>query len=193
MLDGPSGGIRVKRFNYDNKAVYQLVAANTPETVTSQGFPVENNKINWNGSVPLPIYSEDNLTSVDIENNQNDIQSYVKMAEQRLVYRDDNLKVMMSPGTRDRRYVFIEQDFESFKTCLNDVNVKSPLDLSNEIKLKDSDCKSFAQSFNKLTDSKVDVGIPRGVLKITSIGKIISYYYSVQSSNSNMNSAFEKA
>ena len=193
MLDGPSGGIRVKRFNYDNKAVYQLVAANTPETVTSQGFPVENNKINWNGSVPLPIYSEDNLTSVDIENNQNDIQTYVKMAEQRLVYRDDNLKVMMSPGTRDRRYVFIEQDFESFKTCLNDVNVKSPLDLSNEIKLKDSDCKSFAQSFNKLTDSKVDVGIPRGVLKITSIGKIISYYYSVQSSNSNMNSAFEKA
>ncbi|MGN0902558.1 MAG: hypothetical protein ACI4M9_04660, partial [Succinivibrio sp.] len=196
IIDNPSGGIRIKRKDSENKDIYQLVAANTPETVTSKGFPVKNKKIDWNGSVAFPVYSQKNLTPAESEicvlgDNADD---YVPMNEKRTVYYSQDLIIQMSPGTKDRRYVYVVQNFESFRSCLDKADISSYLDLSQEIKLSDAECKKFGQLLKKLIeDNNIDVGVPRGAIKISLIGKIVKYFYSVASSNSTMNAAFENA
>lgn len=191
MLSSPSGGIRIKRKNLDKKDIYQLVAANTPETVTTQGFLLDNNKIDWNVSVGLPIYSQKSLTSTDPNCCTPNEKEFVSMNEKRLVYKSDSITVMMSPGTKDRRYIHIEQTFDSFIRCLDSTTISSYLDLPNEIVLKDNECKLFGKNLSELIEGNIDIGIPRGKIVIELLGKTISYYYSVSSSNAKMNQAFE--
>lgn len=56
IIDGPSGGIRISRKSFNNNEVYQMVAANTPDTVLSKGFSVRDGKVSWNDAVMVDSY-----------------------------------------------------------------------------------------------------------------------------------------
>ena len=195
IVSAPSGGIRIKRKDLNKKDIYQLVAANTPATAISQGFPIDNEKrIDWGKTVNMSIYSQDRLTSIDLDTCDPNENAYVSMDTVVEVYRTDIITIKMSPGTKDRRIIYIDQSFEDFRICLNKPNLLSYFDLSNEISLNKDECKKFGMELSKLIDGKINCGIPRnGKLILLSIGNKISYYYKVESSNAKMNLAFESA
>ena len=105
------------------------------------------------------------------------------MDEKRIVYRDSETIIIMSPGTEGRRYIFIEQSFDKFNECLSNIFF-SYFDIDSEVTVKDS--KSFSTKLGVAI-----AGIPRGTLKISSIGKTIKYNYIVVSSNNTMNKAYD--
>ena len=191
IIDAPSGGIRIKRKNSEQKVIYQLLAANTPETVLSKGFPVNaSGEILWKKSIDVDCYVDDNLTRT--KSNSCDYDIYVNMDEKRVVYQSEDIVVQISPGTIDRRYIFVEQDFQSFNICMGN-KFKSPLDLNSEYKFDRAQLNEFLLKLKEYIDDDVEIGVPRSGIKISSIGKTINYFYSVETSNAKMNKAFASA
>jgi CRISPR system subtype II-B RNA-guided endonuclease Cas9/Csx12 len=186
IIDAPSGGVRIRRRNLDKTPIYQTVAANTPSTVLSKGFLLERKngiaKVDWKKPITMDSYIGKNLTFSDgtpISSND-----FVTMDEKRIIYRDHETIIMMSPGTEGRRNIFVEQNFEKFNECVSNI-YGSYLDIDSEITLDDP--KVFS------TKLGIDIaGIPRGTIKISSIGKTIKYYYTVVSSNTAMNKAYDE-
>ena len=186
IIDAPSGGIRIRRRNLDKTPIYQTVAANTPVTVLSKGFLVEKKngiaKVDWKSPITVDSYIGTNLTFSD--GNPISSNDFVKMDEKRIIYRDHETLLMMSPGTEGRRYIFAEQSFEKFNECLSN-RYASYFDIDSEIAIEEP--KEFSTKLGIAI-----AGIPRGTLKISSIGKTIKYNYTVVSSNTAMNKAYDE-
>lgn len=184
LVDNPSGGIRIKRINDEKEPVYQLVAANTPVTSISKGFESdETGNVQWSKSIPTEAYTNGNLTILDTQRTS--CKHYVKMNEDRLVFASDApyLKIYIKPSSVDRRKVIIEQEFSDFIKCLgSNPNYRSYHDLPSVITLENA---SNISSINSLC------GKPRGgKIELLSIGKIIKYSYSQESSGIKVNHSY---
>lgn len=183
VLAYPSGGIRIKRQDFDGNPVYQLVAANTPDTVMSKGFGAENGILNWKKSVNVEAYAGNRLTKFDSPINLSE--DFVSMGEKRDIVIDGITRISMSPGTEGRRFIFIEQSFEDFNKCIGGEYL-SYFDIPSELKV--TDLELFKQNLNCSI-----AGVPRGNLKITEVGSIIKYNYTVNSSNDEMNKSYNSS
>ena len=196
IIDGPSGGIRIKRQNYEGKSVYQLVAANTPDTVMNKGFASDNNgKLDWSRPVKVKCYESKNLTLEDVFSTAcSSDQPCVLMSERKLVYKNGETQVFMAPGTTPRSKVYITLKFDDFKNCLNDPNINDPLDVKSDYAFpKDaSKIKEFANNLQQLCNNAVEVGKPNGNLLISKIGEVISFEYTVSSRSAGMKSLYNQ-
>lgn len=190
IIDGPSGGIRISRKSFNNNEVYQMVAANTPDTVLSKGFSVRDGKVSWNDAVMVDSYIGKNLTTVDkAVSNSN---CFVPMDEERLVFKDDSLSIFMSPSSEGRRMIRIIQSFDDFNFCLGH-KFKSPLDMPSDMTLaSNGNCHELDNLISKI--NKDFIGKPRdGKIKLLSIGNKVCYWYQVASSNKKMQEVFDNA
>lgn len=190
IIDGPSGGIRISRKSFNNNEVYQMVAANTPDTVLSKGFSVRDGKVSWNDAVMVDSYIGKNLTTVDkTVSNSN---CFVPMDEERLVFKDDSLSIFMSPSSEGRRMIRIIQSFDDFNFCLGH-KFKSPLDMPSDMTLaSNGNCHELDNLISKI--NKDFIGKPRdGKIKLLSIGNKVCYWYQVASSNKKMQEVFDNA
>lgn len=188
VISTPSGGIRIRRQSFDNKDVYQMVAANTPETVLSKGFSIQNGKVSWSDTVMVDSYIGKNLTAVDKAVTVSDC--FVPMEEERLVFKDDSLSIFMSPSSEGRRMIRIVQSFDDFNSCLGD-KFKSPLDMPSDMTLASNDsCHDLDNLLSKI--NKDFTGKPRdGKIKLLTIGNKVCYWYQVASSNKKMQEVFD--
>lgn len=190
VISTPSGGIRIRRQSFDNKEVYQMVAANTPETVLSKGFLIQKGKVSWSETVMVDSYIGKNLTSVDKAVTSSNC--FVPMDEERLVFKDDSLSIFMSPSSEGRRMIRIVQSFDDFNSCLGN-KYKSPLDMPSDMILASNDsCHDLDNLLAKI--NKDFIGKPRdGKIKLLSIGNKVCYWYQVASSNKKMQEVFDNA
>ncbi len=187
VISTPSGGIRIRRQSVDNKDVYQIVEANTPESVLFKGFFVHNEKVSWSDYVMLDSYIGKNLTYVGEPVANSDC--YVTMDEERLVFKDDSLSIFMSPSSKDRSMIRIVQSFDDFNSCLGG-KFKSPLDVPSEITLVTNDsCHDLDNFLSEI--NKDFIGKPRdGKIKLLSIGNKVCYWYQT-SRNKKVKAVFE--
>ena len=63
IIDGPSGGIRIRRKSFNNQDIYQMVTAGSAK---SKGFSVKNGKVSWDDFVMIDTYISNNLTPADL-------------------------------------------------------------------------------------------------------------------------------
>lgn len=189
LLDNPSGGIRIRRINDDLVPVYQLVAANTPVTSISKGFEAdESGNVKWDTPIPADPYTKGNLTILDARKSPS--KHSVKMNDERLVYASDEpyLRIYVKPSSVDRRKLTVEQNFSDFVKCLGDnQNFKTFHDLPSVIKLDKPD--DFSKIFSEITGNSL-CGKPRGKLELLSVGKIVKYRYSQESSGKEINKSY---
>lgn len=94
IIDGPSGGIRIRRKSFNNQDIYQMVTAGSAK---SKGFSVKNGKVSWDDFVMIDTYISNNLTPADLSGSYSN--SFIPMDEERLVFKDDSLSIFMSPST----------------------------------------------------------------------------------------------
>lgn len=187
IIDGPSGGIRIRRKSFNNQDIYQMVTAGSAK---SKGFSVKNGKVSWDDFVMIDTYISNNLTPADLSGSYSN--SFIPMDEERLVFKDDSLSIFMSPSTEDRRMIRIIQSFDDFNFCLGN-KFKSPFDIPSVITLKSNkDCHDLDNFLSKI--NKDFIGKPRyGNLKLLSIGNKVCYWYQVVSSNKKMQEVFNNA
>lgn len=187
IIDGPSGGIRIRRKSFNNQDIYQMVTAGSAK---SKGFSVKNGKVSWDDFVMIDTYISNNLTPADLSGSYSN--SFIPMDEERLVFKDDSLSIFMSPSTEDRRMIRIIQSFDDFNFCLGN-KFKSPFDIPSVITLKSNkDCHDLDNFLSKI--NKDFIGKPRyGNLKLLSIGNKVCYWYQVISSNKKMQEVFNNA
>lgn len=186
MIASPSGGVRIRRQDMNGNAIFQMVAVNTPETVLNKGFSVKEDKVDWKNSANIEAYSGNNLTLKDTPINITN--NYVLMSEIRTIIKNDDLIIRMAPGSEGRRIIYIEQSFDDFNKCMNK-RFKSLFEITSEIKLNKDEIEIF-----KLKLNFKFAGVPRlGSIKVTNIGKLVKYYYTVDSSNAEMNSFYDRA
>lgn len=187
VISTPSGGIRIRRQSVDNKDVYQIVEANTPESVLFKGFFVHNEKVSWSDYVMIDSYIGKNLTYVGEPVANSDC--YVTMDEEHLVFKDDSLSIFMSPSSKDRSMIRIVQSFDDFNSCLGG-KFKSPLDVPSEITLVTNDsCHDLDNFLSEI--NKDFIGKPRdGKIKLLSIGNKVCYWYQT-SRNKKVKAVFE--
>lgn len=187
IIDGPSGGIRIRCKSFNNQDIYQMVTAGSAK---SKGFSVKNGKVSWDDFVMIDTYISNNLTPADLSGSYSN--SFIPMDEERLVFKDDSLSIFMSPSTEDRRMIRIIQSFDDFNFCLGN-KFKSPFDIPSVITLKSNkDCHDLDNFLSKI--NKDFIGKPRyGNLKLLSIGNKVCYWYQVVSSNKKMQEIFNNA
>lgn len=187
IIDGPSGGIRIRRKSFNNQDIYQMVTAGSAK---SKGFSVKNGKVSWDDFVMIDTYIRNNLTPADLSGSYSN--SFIPMDEERLVFKDDSLSIFMSPSTEDRRMIRIIQSFDDFNFCLGN-KFKSPFDIPSVITLKSNkDCHDLDNFLSKI--NKDFIGKPRyGNLKLLTIGNKVCYRYQVVSSNKKMQEVFNNA
>lgn len=180
MIASPSGGIRILRQDMNGNAIFQTVAANTPDTVLSKGFLVKDDKIDWKNKVNVEAYSGINLTI--LKGGYNNISgNHVSMDEIRTIYKNGETIIRIAPGTEGRRIVYVEQSFENFNNCMNK-RFKSYFDIPSEIKLSHDEIKLLEAFEQNLGFDKL--GNPRnGIIKVTNIGITVKFNYKLQSSD----------
>lgn len=190
VKDDPSGGFRIRRRTPDGNAIWQLHATEA----TYKAFAVVDGNIDWNRPVPMDYL----LNSPDVSGlgqRHETVEKNVPFGQWLTVA--DNLgngilRVDMAPGTKDRRYIRIHQATDQFFECLKaggvDIDSSDFLQLDAEIKLPKDKRKRFNEALGYAW-----LGKPRSNLFIETLGKIIEYWYIVESSNQEMNQYYQKA
>lgn len=184
VISAPSGGIRVKRKTASSDYVYQLIAANTPDTSINQGVILENNQIDFEKkAVFVDIYTEKNIVFSPYKSSRAKAshKDFLPMDERILLVDNENIKVEASLSTADRRKVFVTVSFDEFNIGLKN-KFSSYLDLKEEYTLKDN-CSDLFEYLESLIDDKnINISKPRNKkISFTVIGKTLCFSYNTDS------------
>ena len=184
VISAPSGGIRVKRKTASSDYVYQLIAANTPDTSINQGVILENNQIDFEKkAVFVDIYTEKNIVFSPYKSSRAKAshKDFLSMDERILLVDNENIKVEASLSTADRRKVFVTVSFDEFNIGLKN-KFSSYLDLKEEYTLKDN-CSDLFEYLESLIDDKnINISKPRNKkISFTVIGKTLCFSYNTDS------------
>ena len=187
VVASPSGGFRIKRKTPDGKYIWQLMSI---EGTYASGFDVNDNKIEWNNTTILSQLTESkNLTLIGSRYAPAPDDSVKFNHWLKIPCEDTRIHSLeIAPGTKDRRYIRITQSFVEFSSMLkvcSDEQYSTPESLGSEIKLD-------AEAFQKVLKNEL-FGEPRSNLFIQKSGKVVTYWYIVESSNSSMKAAYFNA
>ena len=135
----PSGGIRLERRTYPDKApVYHMMASDGQVTM---GFEVKNGKICWDTPVIRRELVSEHLTPKDYTTkSEADVEAVARLDEYRTLYETQALSLAMMPATKARPKIRIRMPFEQFKAWLSAQKLKkcvvpeTPLNLIGEYK-----------------------------------------------------------
>jgi len=189
VVSKASGGFRIRRTTATAQEVYQLYNIAGAKCA---GFASRNGEVSdWKRPLLKKELVHDNLTPLDVAEYAAD--ESVGLLDFRLVAEENDITVYIAPGTADRRYVRLELPFPTLRNWLTNAEAvaipDSPLGLPSEIILKKS--KAFAPT----EPAKVAklLGTPRSHLFVEQLGSRVRLWYIVESSNSDMSRAFNRA
>lgn len=180
-----SSGVRIKRKDSNGNDIYQLYMLNDTKC---KGFVVnEKGVIDWSSDLVADLYKQPTLTILNGRYLKAD--QYVRMDQWYEVDcgRDDVI-VKMCPGTSGRRYIEITQSKKQFEDWTGYIS-GSFWNYPVTIKL------SSQQIANFVKNSQMPLlGKPRsGQITVITLGNTLKYWYCVESKNSMMNEAYQKA
>ena len=172
-----------------------------------KGFAVENGIVNWRKSVNVDAYIGKNLT---LSKAPASISSdFVEMNQTRCIFSEVNksnplnnrLIIRMSPGTKGRPIIFIEQSFKDFQKWFsnNIKDLKTPLEIKTSYILEKNDIDQFIQNlpkgykFKPRIDAEKKKAKTKAKIIVTHIGDIVKYYYESSSCTKDMKKAFDQA
>ncbi len=184
VIDGPSGGIRVKRKTASSDYLYQLIAANTPDTSIVQGVVLENNEINFEkNAVFVDVYRDKNIVFSPFKsaNVSSENKDFLSMSERILLVDNGNIKVEASLSTADRRKVFVTTSFDEFNLGLHN-KFSSYLDLKESYILGDKSSYLMKHLESLIDDENIKISKPRnGKISFIAIGKTVCFCYKTES------------
>lgn len=185
IIDGPSGGFRLRRRTPEGEYIWQLVAV---EGSPSIGFSVsDKGEIDWkNTLLKAEFIHSPNLIPLNYR-HQETPPTHTLPFDLWLPVESglSDAHISIAPGTKDRRYIKVTQSITEFNAWTGLNENESSIALNDEVKI---DSKHFQTMHNiKL------LGKPRSNLFIENIGLTITYWYIVDSSNSDMNAAYQTA
>lgn len=188
VIEGPSGGIRVKRKTASSGYVYQLIAANTPDTSIAKGVVLENNKIDFEkNAVFVDSYKDKNIvfSPFKISNASAENKDFLSMSERILLVDNENIKVEVSLSTAARRKVFVTTSFDEFNLGLQN-KFSSYLDLNEDYSLGDKSSNLMKHLVSLIDDDNIKISKPRnGKISFIAIGKTVCFCYAADSDISN--------
>lgn len=176
---------RIQRKSFDNTPVYQIYSIKTK----GAGFEANGKTVNWKKPSLLPQLVHKNLTPLDFSMEESKSEGMVSMDEWRIVYDENDTKVFIAPGSIPRRYVKIEVPFSIFQSWLSEEDRKtidSPMKITYKFKI--SKPLHADPSIAKI------IGKPRdGAITVREVGNKLILFYSVDTSNVEMNQSYNKA
>lgn len=185
IVDRPDGGFRIQRKSLDDTSVYQIYSINTK----GAGFEADGKTVNWKKPSLLPQLVHKNLTPLDFSIEGSRSGEMVSMDEWRIVYDNGETKIFIAPGTILRRYIKIEVPFSTFQSWLSGEDrqkINSPMKMAYKFKI--SKPLRADPSIAKI------IGKPRdGAITVREVGNRLILFYSVDTSNVEMNQSYNKA
>ena len=176
---------RIQRKSFDNTPVYQIYSIKTK----GAGFEANGKTVNWKKPSLLPQLVHKNLTPLDFSMEESKSEGMVSMDEWRIVYDENDTKVFIAPGSIPRRYVKIEVPFSILQSWLSEEDRKtidSPMKITYKFKI--SKPLHADPSIAKI------IGKPRdGAITVREVGNKLILFYSVDTSNVEMNQSYNKA
>ena len=185
IVDSPSGGYRIKRVAPDGSNIWQLMSI---EGTGSCGFAVNDKGVDWKRAVAIPALRDSTVVAIgERYQTEPSAQVYFDDWKPLQISNESIIAAAMAPGTKDRRYISVNQKLSDFKAWLfkSGVEIQSPFEITSEIKV---DAAKFQEAHG------IDIlGKPRSNLFITKVGEIVSYWFIVESSSAAMNQSYEQA
>ena len=181
QIGSGSTRVRVCRKNLSNEKIYQLYIL---DQAKSKGFAVsKDGTIDWKKDVIADFYYQPSFTIVGARFEAHS--EHVRMDQWLTVHQEKDLCIRMSPGTIDRFLVEITQPKEIFEDWIGK-KLGSYWQLPTKMKI-DVEC------FSQRAELQF-IGKPRnGKISFITLGKKITYRYTVTNNTDEMKKKFQKA
>lgn len=179
ILATTSGVVRIqKRFN-DTLRCIQLRNVNQAKFCA---FAQENGQLNWSKPVMRSVFESSHVSAHKARFNPVNGHSKTPMTEWRTVYQKD-ITIEISPGSLGRRMIRLTMPFDMFKQWTG-CQWNSIYELPSRVK---------GDVFkNQNTELQAVLGKPRGDLTFEALGETVKFIYTVDSSSSVMNTAYDQ-